>query len=340
VYACFVDINHRENDKEKVDFFFIVIFMCAYVSHLRVLMFRHMLIFYFINLIGWIIIKIIYEDTAVKQTIFLVFVASSTLLNHYSIEKSFRISFNYERSLNHEIKRTQALLRNLVPPNVFRGLLKGKRIADNLQNVTLLYTDMCGFTSFSRTRQPAEVVKLLSELFQRMDNLCIKNNVYKVHTIGDCYVVSGYTGKVANDKRDVYQEAINVIETGFDMLDIVKTVREEMGIEELDMRIGIHTGMMTAGIIGSNIVRYDIFGSDVLIANKMESSGAQGKVCVSEDTMKMVLEHQPDKYKFEKHVTVTVEYLDRKVKEYIVTRNENEEGIGSRFMSESSSDES
>lgn len=274
----FVEIENRENAKTGVNFFFVVIFMTAYVSHLRVLMFRHMVLFYAANFIVWIIIKIVYPDYVVKHTIFLLFIVTSTLINHYFTEKSFRKSFNYERSLNHEIKRTQALLRNLVPPNVFRGLLKGKRIADNLQNVSLLYTDMCGFTNFSRTRKPEEVIKMLAELFQRMDNLCIKNNVYKVHTIGDCYVVSGYTGKVANEKRDVYQEAINVIETGFDMLDIIRTVREEMNIEGLDMRIGIHTGVMTAGIIGSNIVRYDIFGSDVLIANKMESSGAQGKV--------------------------------------------------------------
>lgn len=284
----FVEIENRENDKTGINFFFVVIFMTAYVSHLRVLMFRHMVLFYSVNLVVWIIIKIVYPDYVVRHSIFLIFIVISTLINHYSTEKSFRKSFNYERSLNHEIKRTQALLRNLVPPNVFRGLLKGKRIADNLQNVSLLYTDMCGFTNFSRTRKPEEVIKMLAELFQRMDNLCIKNNVYKVHTIGDCYVVSGYTGKVANEKRDVYQEAINVIETGFDMLDIIKTVREEMNIEGLDMRIGIHTGVMTAGIIGSNIVRYDIFGSDVLIANKMESSGAQGKVCVSEDTRKIV----------------------------------------------------
>ena len=333
-YAAFVEIAIRETNKSNIDFFFIVIFMTAFVSHLRVLMFRMMVMFYILNIIGWVILKIFYPSEAVKHTFFLICVIITTMINHYSNEKAFRISFNYERSLNHEIKRTQALLRNLVPPNVFRGLLKGKRIADNLQNVTLLYTDMCGFTNFSKTREPSEVVKLLSELFQRMDNLCIKNNVYKVHTIGDCYVVSGYTGKVSNEKRDVYQEAINVIETGFDMLDIIKTVREEMGIADLDMRIGIHTGMMTAGIIGSNIVRYDIFGSDVLIANKMESSGANGKVCASEETRKMVLEHQPDKYKFSKHVTVNINSLGMKIKEYIVTRSDN-----SSFVSESSSEE-
>lgn len=185
VYAVFVDIDHYRNRNEQINFFFTVIFMIAYVSHLRVLMFRHMVLFYCINAIGWVILKIIYDENALEQTIILVFIVLSTLTNHYSTEKSFRNLFNNERSLNHEIKRTQALLRNLVPPNVFRGLLKGKRIADNIQNVTLLYTDMCGFTAFSKTREPAAVVKLLSELFQRMDNLCLKNNVYKVHTIGD-----------------------------------------------------------------------------------------------------------------------------------------------------------
>ena len=137
------------------------------------------------------------------------------LVSIYYKEVSFWWNLNYELTLNHEIKRTQNLLRNLVPPNVFRGLLKGKWIADCLENVTLLFTDMCGFTAFSKERQPSEVVKVLSELFTRFDNLCLKHNVYKVHTIGDCYVILGYTGKVPNEKRDLYEEAVNVIEFGF-----------------------------------------------------------------------------------------------------------------------------
>ena len=344
VYANFVVIDHHkqqhhDEEHDDINYFFFTMFIVAYFSHLRVLMFRQMVLFYCINLVAWVIIKVNYHEHIIEDTICLFIVGVSTLINHYSTETSFRTSFNKERYLNHEIKKTQALLRNLVPPNVFRGLLKGKRIADNLQNVTLLYTDMCGFTAFSKSREPKDVVKLLSELFQRMDNLCIKNNVYKVHTIGDCYVISGYTGKVSNEKRDIYQEAINVIETGFDMLDIVRTVRDEMGIEGLDMRIGIHTGMMTAGIIGSNIVRYDIFGSDVLIANKMESEGANGQVCVSEDTRHLILENQHDKYKFDRHTTVVIKTLDKKVKEYIVTRVENDENLESRYLSSSSSDE-
>lgn len=80
------------------------------------------------------------------------------------------------------------------------------------------------------------------------------------------------------------------------MIDIISEVRnqsENMDLKELDMRIGIHTGKFVAGIIGSKVVRYDIFGNGVLIANKMESNGQPGKVCVSEDT-KLIIERSQE----------------------------------------------
>ena len=117
-------------------------------------------------------------------------------------------------------------------------------------NATLLFTDMCGFTEFSKTREPKEVVRVLSELFTKFDNMCIKHNVYKVHTIGDCYVIMGYTGKVAAENRNPFAEAINVIEAGFEMIEIIRSVRHEIGINTLDMRIGIHTVSKLSQVLG------------------------------------------------------------------------------------------
>jgi class 3 adenylate cyclase len=75
-------------------------------------------------------------------------------------------------------------------------------VVDELDDVTLLFTDMVGFTQFSNNvKDPREVVKLLSELFTRFDQLCVKNKVYKVHTIGDCYVIMGYTGHIPQGQR-------------------------------------------------------------------------------------------------------------------------------------------
>ena len=133
-------------------------------------------------------------------------------------------------------------------------------------------------------------MSLLSRLFSKFDELCATKKVYKVHTIGDCYVIMGYTGKVAKERRtDAVQidEAYRVVQTGLEMLEIINEEREKTenpALKKLDMRIGIHTGSIVGGIIGTKIVRYDIFGPDVLIANKMESNGLPGKIIVSQTT--------------------------------------------------------
>jgi class 3 adenylate cyclase len=84
---------------------------------------------------------------------------------------------------------------------VLAGIMNDQRVVDSLDNVTLLYTDMVGFTEFSSKTKPQEVVNLLSRLFSKFDQLCEQIGVYKVHTIGDCYVIMSYTGKIAKERR-------------------------------------------------------------------------------------------------------------------------------------------
>lgn len=122
----------------------------------------------------------------------------------------------------------------------------------------------------------------MSELFTGFDQLCVQNKVYKVHTIGDCYVIMGYTGHISQQQRTPEikaEEAFRVIQTAFEMIGIIEEVRKHSDnpdLKDLNMRIGVHTGKIVAGIIGTKLVRYDIFGGDVLIANKMESNGIAG----------------------------------------------------------------
>lgn len=113
------------------------------------------------------------------------------------------------------------------------------------------------------------------------DKLCLKHKVYKLYTIGDCYVVISLMDA---KNRDVQDEAINVTEMGFSMIQVLKTVKILLGIEDLDMRIGIHTGSIIGGVNGTDLVRYDIYGPDVVIANKMESNGEPGKILMSMST--------------------------------------------------------
>ena len=114
------------------------------------------------------------------------------------------------------------------------------------------------------------------------------------------------------------------------MIDIIREVAyassDDPSLKDLDMRIGVHTGRVVAGIIGSKVVRYDIFGEGVLIANKVESNGIPGKVCVSADT-KAYLFQQPDvyaEYQFDEHTTLHLPSINKEIKCYAISRRERE----------------
>lgn len=94
--------------------------------------------------------------------------------------------------------------------------------------------------------------------------------MYKVHTIADCYVIMGYNGRIDKNRRQVkaivVDEANRVIQSGLEMMETIKEMKESSDssrLKQLDMRVGIHTGQVVAGIIGSKVVRYDIFGEGV-----------------------------------------------------------------------------
>ena len=111
-------------------------------------------------------------------------------------------------------------------------------LIDTIADVSILFADISGFTAYSSTVQPEDVVNMLKEMFTEFDKLCLYHNVYKVYTIGDCYVVLGHTDK---GSRNPSQEAINTIEMGFSMIEIIKNVRARINFQGLQMRIGIHT---------------------------------------------------------------------------------------------------
>lgn len=267
---------------------------------MRNVLLKHYILTYTVYMLTWFIAVIVLAESFDYHIIqfFLGQVMYSMLLavGIHHREMIQRKSLNYERVLTVETERIHSLISKLVPFHMVQVISASKRQVDEFEDVTLLFTDVVGFTSFSKNvKDPREVVNLLSKLFSRFDQLTEENKVYKVHTIGDCYVIMGYNGRVEKTKRNravVVDEANRVIQTGLEMIDIIKEVREsseEVLLKDLDMRIGIHTGRVVAGIIGSKVVRYDIFGDGVLIANKMETHGIPGRVCISEETRRILM---------------------------------------------------
>ena len=235
------------------------------------------------------------------------------IITYYNLTIHFIVNQEESKALGEKEK----MLFNLMPLHVVQNMKDDIPVADVLDNVTLLFADIVRYTDFGNCHEPVEVVHMLMELFKRFDNATKECSVYKVHTIGDCYVVMGFNGKVSMNDRNYYEEAKNVCKMGECMIKIIREVRKKVNFEKLDMRIGIHTGPVIAGIIGSTVVRYDIFGSDVLIANKMESAGVPGRINISEETKKL-LESKEMPYNLVLNKVVQIPSVGKEIKCFLI----------------------
>ena len=172
---------------------------------MRNVLLRHFLITYFVYLITWLVVVLLmateYEYQILQFILGQIMYAILLAIGIHHREMIQRKSLNYERILNVEISKTNDLISKLVPFHILSVIKNEKRQVDEFDDVTLLYTDMIGFTEFSKVADPKEVVSLLQRVFSRFDQLCEENKVYKVHTIADCYVIMGYNGRIDKLKR-------------------------------------------------------------------------------------------------------------------------------------------
>ena len=257
-----------------------------------------------------------------KYNIFLILISVIKLIYMFKLYYDMTTIFLANQKESKTLVDTEKMLFNLMPLHVVQNMKDDIPVADVLESVTLLFADIVRYTDFGNCHEPVEVVKMLMELFKNFDHATKACHVYKVHTIGDCYVVMGFNGKVSMNERNYYEEAKNVCKMGEEMIKIIRKVRTKVNYELLDMRIGIHTGTVIAGIIGSSVVRYDIFGSDVLIANKMESAGEKGRINISEDTKKL-LESKDLPYSLKHHKELKIDSANRTINCFLI---ENEIG--------------
>ena len=191
-------------------------------------------------------------------------------------------------------------------------------LIDYFPNVTLLFADIANFTKYSSSVSPEKVVSMLKSLFTEFDKICVAYNLYKVYTIGDCYVVMSLNDNPHN--RNIAKEVHNILSMGFSMIEIIKRVREEINFKDLDMRIGVHTGDVIGGIVGTNIVRYDIYGRDVMIANKMESNGKLGRINVSEQTKNLLQNEDEGEFEYEEQKEIFIKSINQNIKNFLIRK--------------------
>jgi adenylate cyclase len=182
-----------------------------------------------------------------------------------------------EIELQDQHERSETLIATVMPPSIAKRLKSGReaRIADRIDMLSVMFADLAGFTEAARGLAPEEVVDFLDGLVRSIDELCEQYGVEKIKTIGDSYMAAaGFAGGAAGGALAVGRMALAM------MKDIDR--QPPLGGRKLKLRIGIHCGPATAGVIGDTRFSYDVWGDAVNTASRMESHGVPGRIHVSE----------------------------------------------------------
>lgn len=199
--------------------------------------------------------------------------------------------------LENEKEKSDALLYNMLPKEIADEIKEtGAAVPRRYEEVSVLFTDFENFTSTAATMSAKKLVSEINEIFEAFDNIIEKYNIEKIKTIGDAYMaVSGLP--VENDIH-----AYNCIRAAQDMQDYIQE-RNKSAAVKWKMRIGIHSGSIIAGIVGKKKFTYDIWGSTVILASRMEEVGEIGKINISATTCDFV----KDNFEFQYRGKVSVD---------------------------------
>jgi adenylate cyclase len=168
-------------------------------------------------------------------------------------------------------------MNTVFPPPIVARLTSGQedRIADRIEGLTVLFADVVGFTKAAHDLPPEEIIDYLDGMVRCFDRLCAENNVEKIKTIGDRYMaVGGLTGDSRGQAVATAKLALAILRSQADL--------PTLGGKRLALRIGLHTGSATAGIIGDTRFTYDVWGDAVNMASRMEAHSMPGRIQVSD----------------------------------------------------------
>lgn len=199
------------------------------------------------------------------------------------VYRNYRIQQRTNRLLAIEKEKSENLLLNILPAEVAVELKeKGTAAAQHFDQVTVLFTDFVDFTRAAEKLSPQQLVDELHSCFKEFDGIISKYGIEKIKTVGDAYLaVSGLP--IANEAH-----AENMVSAAKEICAFMKLRKEQIGVDVFEVRIGIHSGSVVAGIVGVKKFAYDIWGDAVNTAARMEQNSIAGKINISQSTFDLV----------------------------------------------------
>jgi len=187
-----------------------------------------------------------------------------------------------KQALEAEMSRSDDLLLNILPPTIADELKRGNKVEPKYHDsVTIMFTDFKGFTSFAENMEPGVLVNDLNQYFSAFDDIVSRHNLEKLKTIGDAYMCAG--GLPEQSRTHAVDTCLAALEIQ-NFMARANAERKKSRLPPWELRIGIHTGPVMAGVVGKTKFTYDIWGDAVNIAALMESNGEAGRVALSEST--------------------------------------------------------
>ncbi len=185
-----------------------------------------------------------------------------------------------------EQKKSDTLLLNILPRSVADELKEKGHVAPlQYDSVTVLFTDFVGFTRAAETLPPDQLVTELDGCFTYFDEVATRHNLEKLKTIGDAYMCAA--GLPERNHTHAIDACLAALEFQA-FMNQMKDIKGGIGMPYWELRLGIHSGPVTAGVVGKNKFAYDIWGDTVNTASRCESSGVSGRVNISGDTYRLI----------------------------------------------------
>jgi adenylate cyclase len=248
------------------------------------------------SLVHFIVLLILFTErapqfyvSAATINLFNIFLNASTIIVIAVAAYVFRYVVDQtEGLLNLQYNRAERLLRNILPVSVGERLKEKERlIADSFPQASILFADLQNFTEFAGSTDPEKLVYTLNELFSSFDDLLEQNEVEKIKTIGDAYMVA------SGLPQESSKHAEQITDYALAMLSAVNDFNKKQDLD-FSVRIGINSGPVIAGVVGKKKYAYDLWGDTVNVAARMETSGAPGQIHLSDNTYRLI----SDKYNF------------------------------------------